>query len=418
MRFALLSLLSALSASHLTAQNLSAYWQELSRNNPALQATRQMAVAAQAEMEIARALPDPMAELMLAPASSGNLAQDMEAWVALRQMVPWKGKIGLKVMQRQAQLALAEAELAAMELELRLMFAEMFAEYYLLGASLTITGEHLELLKTMEAVIEDRYANNGAAYHDLLRIQIELDSLKDRQLSLQGMVEPLSARLCALLGRPAGEGPGQTLPFPKHLPRLKTPQLADAKLFWQQAVQDNPALQAQAARLAAQRAEVAMAQLEKRPDFSLGLQWRFTDAAAMQEDRPLMLSFGVNLPLWGKKQRALVHRATGMAQAEESGQLQLQLDLQAKLRQALFQVDEAERQWRLYGELLLPKAREALEVSEEAYRTGAASYVDLIQSENALLEFSLALFEAESNHLKASVGLQAVLGQLPQNFEE
>jgi outer membrane protein TolC len=417
-RFALLAILTAWPVCHLQSQELAAYWRELQRNNPSLQAARHRVAAAQAALEIAGALPDPMAELMLAPAKSGHFAEEMEASLALRQMIPWKGKIALKVQQGQAHYAAEEAELAVMELELRRMFAELFAEYYLLGASLTITGEHLELLKTMEAVIEDRYANNGAAYHDLLRIQIELDSLKDRQINLQGMVAPLSTRLCALLGRPPTEQNGALIPFPQSLPKLKTPREHSAELLWQQAVQANPSLRSQAARLAARRTGLAMAELEKRPDFSLGLQWRFADPSAMEEDRPLMFSFGVNLPLWGKKQRALVAQAAGVAQAEESSERQLQLEVQAQLRQALFQVDEADRKWRLYGELLLPKAREALEVSEEAYRTGAASYVDLIQSENALLEFSLALREAESNHLKASAGLHAVLGQLPANPEE
>ena len=131
-----------------------------------------------------------------------------------------------------------------------------------------------------------------------------------------------------------------------------------------------------------------------------------------------MVSVGINLPVWGKKINGQINASAHQVGSTESQIQNTQLQLDAQLQQALFLLDDSSRKLALFRDQIIPKATESLNVIASSFQTANATYLDLIQAEKALLEFSLSLHQADANRIKAISAITAVLGQSPFPIEE
>lgn len=404
-----LSLLCAGSLS--SAQDLAAYQQEMRANNAAYQAAMQRWQAADAVVETANTLPDPMLGF-------GIFLQEVETRVgpqkqrlSLSQRLPWFGKLSLAQKQAQAQAYRLRAEVDSIGLRLDMEFKELYAELFYLGKAIAITTDHLQLLMDLESVVTERYENSAAKYSDLIQIQIEIDALRDSHITQKAAALPVMAEMNALLGRPR-ETP---LPFPTVLPDITLP--ADfAKDALALLRKHNPMLVGLGFQIEADQTAVALAKKNFYPDFTVGLDWINTGEAIMANQResgkdPLILSVGVNLPIWRKKYRAQEVAANYRAEASTHQQRDTLAHLEARLKQALFQWDEATRRKALYRNQIIPKAEESLRVLTTGFQTGDSTYLDLISAEKALLDFLLSLERSHSNQLKALASIEALVGK-------
>ena len=100
---------------------------------------------------------------------------------------------------------------------------------------------------------------------------------------------------------------------------------------------------------------------------------------------PWMVSASVSIPLWFGKQRAGVEAAQQAALSAEFNAEGKENALMTELERIWFQLTDAQRKRRLYGEVLIPKAQESLSVSEAAYVSGEADFMNLIDAQRLLL---------------------------------
>ncbi|CAM2009049.1 TolC family protein [Acanthopleuribacter pedis] len=394
--------------------DLAPYFAEMRQNHPAYRAADLRYQAALAAVPAATALPDPQVSLGIFVEEVQTRVGPQKQRLGVRQGLPWPGKRALagEVAAAEAEVLAARREGVARDLEKQ--FKQAFAGYFYLGRAVAITAEHLALLEDLERVVTDRYETSAAHYNDLIRIQMEIEQLGERLASQKAAAQPVRAQLNTLLGRPL-DAP---FAFPPALPAVASlPELkgTDARAV---IAQHHPDLQVLAAHQAKNRTKVALADLQRRPDFHVGLDWINTGEAVMPNTRgsgvdPVLLSVGVNLPLWRKKNRAAVDRARFTLEAVESQQRDVGTRAESLLQQALFQRDDAERKMDLFGERLVPKARESLAVITSDFQTGAGSYLDLIEAEQDLLTFLLAYHEAEQRRFQAVADIEYLLGGAP-----
>ena len=395
------------------AQNLDEYLKEIKANNPEYRAAHDRWQSALEQVEVASTLPDPKVTL-------GIFAQEVETRVGpqkqrlgLSQAIPWKGKLAFKRQRASEMAEKANSELMAISLKLATEFKTLFAELYYIGRSTVITSDHLKLLKDLEGVITERYETNAAHYNDLIRIQIEIDGLTDRLMTLQESANPVVALMNALLGRPVH----QEMSFPESLPDLENPQDLQFKTMANSLPRQNPILLALDHQTAAERVSLKLAKKDYFPDFKLGLDWVNTGSAVSPISESgkdaIILSVGINLPVWRKKYSAAERSAVFRVSASEQQHDDTQAHLEANLKRALFKLNDANRKIRLYEDQIIPKAEESLSVVTSGFQTGNSSYLDLIESEKALLEFLLSLSLAKANQLKAVTAIEAVLGKSP-----
>jgi outer membrane protein TolC len=123
-----------------------------------------------------------------------------------------------------------------------------------------------------------------------------------------------------------------------------------------------------------------------------------------------MAMASVNLPLWfgkysAEKNEAQARQASVVGKREERGR-----QLLADLERVSFELRDATRRVDLYEYTLLPKARQSLEVLEDAFVSGQADFLDLVDAQRTLLEFELSLERARVDGTTRSAELEMIVG--------
>ena len=219
---------------------------------------------------------------------------------------------------------------------------------------------------------------------------------------------PLKAKLNAELRRPLDT----PLTSPTDLTDPGT--LLDAALLHAALERTNPILARAAAERVAAESEVRLSQLSSRPGVSLGFEYISTGEGAPgvpgSGDDPLAVTFSIDLPVNRARYRAVEREARALQRAA-SATLESEMErLHVVLEEELFAARDAERQITLYRNTLVPRARQAYDATETAYRGGDASFLDLVDAQRALLELALSFERARTDRAIAHARLTHLIG--------
>ncbi|MEM7244187.1 MAG: TolC family protein [Acidobacteriota bacterium] len=368
--------------------------------------------AAEERVPQARALPDPTLTFVQFLEEIQTRTGPQRRQLGVSQLIPGPGKRRLR-----EEVARHEAERRRWELEARRLslvhdITNAHLDYAYLARELRITQDNLELLKRLEPIVQRRVqAGDGQA--GLLRMLVEIGKLENEVISLRDRRPVLSARLDALLNRE----PLVLLPWPV----LAEPSGAvlDAERLGERLTAANPGLQALRVQVEADDAGGELARTTGRPDTTVGLTWFDTSDAPEPRPRgsgddPLAVTVSVSLPVWRQRVRAASAEAEHERRASRAELRRLEALLAAELQEATFRHEDAARQLRLHRDSLMPRARQALVVTEAAYRTGSAEVLELIESQRVLLDFERAYWRACRDQAQQRARLVALVGgELP-----
>ncbi|HHI79417.1 MAG TPA: TolC family protein [Planctomycetes bacterium] len=332
------------------------------------------------------------------------------AFVRLGQAFPLTRRLSAK---EEAARRRAEAQAALFRQKSLDVLSEAkagIAAYRFSEDALRISREQLDLLASWSRVLLARFRTAKGRHPDLVRLQVEMGKLEDQIASLKDLLGLRRARLNHLVDRPSDaplalgkgrEGWKRPLPDPK-----------EAEALMQKANQELKALDLleQAAQ-----AEVRVAGATRTPDLDLGLRWIMTGEArnggvAGSGDDPIALELGFRLPIQASRYDALERAAKRRRRAAREKRLERQNRLRSRLREDFYHAQEAARRLSLYGDTLLPKARESVQVQLQAFRAGKGNFLDLIDAERVLLDFQLQRSRAQAEGDKARADLEALLG--------
>jgi len=377
-------------------------------NNAGLRAAFEKWRAAMERIPQVTALPDPRFTFSYYVENVETRTGPQETAFGLSQTFPFFGKL-----ETRGDIQAKEAErLWALLENQRLQVVEeiknAYYEYAYLALAVRITEENLALLERLEPVVQRRIQGAGGQ-DELLRLQVEIGKIENDLDTLRKYRSPLSERLRAAMNRP-GRDP---LPWPE-AKREDLPTL-DKETLFQALERGNPELRALRLAIEREKERIDLAELDGLPDFTLGANYIQTGSARSpgangSGDDPLIFSFSMNLPIWRSKYDAAVREAAAGRAAAISALVQRGNDLRARLDLEFYRYDDALRQVRLYELTLLPRARQALEVVETAYRAGRAGIIDLIDSQRTLLAFQLARERAGADGWQAMAALEALSG--------
>ena len=326
----------------------------------------------------------------------------------LLQTFPWFGKLqargDVQLQEAHRLWAVVAGRRLAVEREIR----EAWHEYAYLAEAVRISEENLALLKRLESVAQ-RKVQGGTGEDDLLRLQVEIGKLENDLETLRSFGRPLSSRLRAAMNWRGTEA----LPWP----RMGDDQagVVDIGALRELLLRGNPELTALREEVRKHGARIELAELEGWPDVTLGATYIATDAARMSGvsgsgDDPLLFSLSFNIPIQRGKYEAAVREARSAQAAALGALLQRENDLFSSLDLEAYKLDDAARQVALYRDSLLPRARQALEVTEVGYRGGTATLTDLIDSQRVLLAFDKAYQRARASYEQTVAALEALCG--------
>lgn len=395
---------------------LNAYLEEGARANPGLQAAFARFDAALDKVPQARAWPDPRLAfgVFTTPVETRTGPQRMRYGVS--QMLPWFGKRDLKASVAESEAAALLAQAQGVKLTLFRDIEAAYFEYAYLGKALESAREELEILKYFESLVETRYTVSTASYADFTRVQVERARAQERIASLEDYRVPLSERLRTLLGRPAGE----ILPMPEGVPFMDTGW--DDGRITSAVTAQNLALAALDAKAQAADAAGDLARREFFPDLTVGVESIYTDAPRMagvvnEGKDPVAITFGINLPFDQDARQAAVRQAKNSARATRLERADKVADLEAQASRLLFGIRDGSRRLELLRETIVPKARQNLDASMDAYQAGKASMLDLLTAEKTLIELELQYHRVLADQAVRLADLDVLAGEeIPRKF--
>jgi len=388
---------------------LSDYLAYAALNNPGLEAAFNDWTRALERVPQAKSLPDPRFTYTYYIQEVETRVGPQRQAFTLMQTFPWFGKLGTRgdVAGEAAEAAHQKYEAAKLRLFYRVKYA--YFEYYYLARTIAITEGNMILLSNLESVARAKYRAGAASHPSIIKAQVELGKLEDRVNTLKALRIPMMARLNAALGRPTGAD----LPWPQAVDHEQV-EFEDEELY-QWLKEANPELRALAYMTAREERSVKLARKDYFPDFTLGAKYIETGQALDPEMNEsgkdaVMVSLSVNVPLWFGKYRAAEREARARVNAAEKRHEDGESNLLADLSLALFHFHDAERKIDLYGDTLIPKAEEALSVSQRAFSADKADFFDLIDAERTLLEFQLSYERALVDYAERLSEIEMLVG--------
>jgi len=327
----------------------------------------------------------------------------------LSQSFPWIGKLEVQGTAAAEAARAARARYEAAMLNLFYQVKDAFYEYYYLEHAIAMTRENLELVKYLESVTRSLYAGGIADFSDVVRTQVRLGELENQVQTLATLLDPVAARLNAVLNRP----PNAPLYIPPELHEEIVDISEEQIMSWLD--EHNPELQAM--QFAAQRARwnIALAKKNFYPDITLGIETIDTAEAISpgtpdSGKNPVIGSISLNIPVWWNKYRAAVREAEAAYKASVEDVVERKNGLIADTQLVLYRYRDAERRVDLYEDALVPKAKQSVDVSLESYRTGAGTFLEVIDAVRTLLDFQLAYERAFADRAQRLAELEMLTG--------
>lgn len=334
--------------------------------------------------------------------------------IDIMQTFPWHGTRGLRgeVAGKEAETLLEKFE--ALKTSLFYKVRLTYFEYCYLSQAIDITKKNLELLTALEQAARIRYTSGKASYADVIKAQVEIAVLEERLMGLNDQKKPLVADFNALLNRDAGK----ELPAPSEISGYNL-TLSEESLFALMK-EANSELHELAVRIDRESVRIDLAKKQYYPELTVGLSYIDTGEARMpgvsgSGKDPLMAMFTVNLPLWRSRYRAAVREAELDRTSAEASKTARENALAADLSRTLTNYRTAERKILLYKEVLIPKARESLDVSILAYTAGTVDFLNLLHAQTTLLDLELMYDRVLSNRARFFSEMEMLAGK---DFED
>jgi outer membrane protein TolC len=390
--------------------SLSTYLKYAALNNAGLEAAFNHWKAELERIPQVKALPDPRFSYSYFIEEVETRVGPQKQKFEVSQTFPWFGTLGLKEDMAAESADAARQRYEAAKLKLFYAVKKNYYEYYYLARAIAITKKNIRLLSELEAVARVKFKASSARHSSVIKAQVELGRLQDRFQTLQDFQAPLIAKLNAALNRPLKSD----LPWPTAIPDFDT-SMSEGELF-AIASSSNPELRAMEHLAKKESSGVKLAGKSYYPNIMLGAGLIETGDANMPEmdesgKDPIIAMIAISLPIWPGKSRAGVREAKAREMAAQEHLKESKNNLLADVELALYHFRDAERKITLYRDGLIPKAWESLEVNNQAFESGKAEFLDVIDSERVLLEFELSYERALVNRAQRLAELEMLIGR-------
>lgn len=378
---------------------------EALEKNPAIQGAASMVQAQRRRVSQAKALPDPTLSLgwmgNAQPFSVQTGDPSSYRSVSAMQMLPFPGKLRLK-----GEIVGKEADAAQFEVEAqrRRVVAEVksaFYDYFFYEKALESTARNRDLLDKLSQIAEARYRVGKAQQQDVLKSQVELSLLVQKQTTLEAQRDIARARLNTLLAR----SPESPLPPPANVrPSTLPSSLED---LYKLARQNDTGLGRDRQVIERNKLAASLAEKDALPDLSVGY---------MYQQRPTMpdmhgMTFSVSIPVFYKnKQKQAIAQAKEEQAASERARDNRQNELLFELKQQYVAAQASERLLKLYQQGIVPQSSLAMESSLSAYQVGNVDFLTVLGNFTTVNNYEVEYFRELADHETALARMEALVG--------
>ncbi len=376
------------------------------RDNPDIRAAVRQVSTAQARTETAGSRDDPMFQYRdwgtpLKQPWDLNQAQNM---FMIQQTFQRKDKRALRTVLAGDDVQMASAEMEKTRQDVTASVRKACIDLLRNADEMRLHDREATLMREALAVAMAKYTVGKVPQADVLRAQIVLTRLKEHMLELEEERDTARAELNILMGiDPANptevlgvyRSPA-TLPSADELERI--------------AIAHRPELAAIRQQMASNQDQVKLGRLAYQPDYTVGLGYMVMPTGSPFRNA-YMAEFSIELP-WLNRQKhdGEVRQAAitiDLRHAEMDAQ---QSRARLEIQQALTKVLTAQKRLVLYRDTLKPQAEATFHASVAAYQNDRAEFLNLIDSQNLLLDIQTATFKAAADMDTGLADLERAIG--------
>ena len=362
------------------------------QHNPSLRAKTLELGSTQANEITAGLRPNPVASYLAE--QLGNRNVDSQQTVTLGQPIETGGKRRRRLESARAATAVTTEEIADARRQVILLVRKAFTDALVARATIELAEDNLKALDEVERLQRFRVERGDLSELELLRLQVQRFAFERDATDARQAGETARIALRSAIG-PAGVA--ESVEIVGALDFRDVP--LDPSTLRRRALEARPDLRAAEAAQAKARADVELARANAWWDFTPQLEYQ-----RIGNDNTVGVGISVPLRIFDRNQGEIAR-----ARSEVSRAAALR---QAAATQALAEVDTAyagvlvlrERVISL-RDVYLPKATQARQTVEFAYRRGGVSLLDFLDAQRTYRETAL-------EHLRALGNLRAAVDQL------
>lgn len=366
------------------------------RSHPRLRAALAAVEAARGKAVQARLYPNPMLA-----GSSPQIAGASSQWNGyVTQDVVTAGKLKLAQQAALRDVQRSEYELIRARFD---VLREVRQSFY----ALLVSQRRMEIYKQLLDIAKRSYeigrqladAGEGTKA-DVLFWSIERDRADVRLLNAAVYIETGRRQLATAIGLPRADvGPIDGDLF-RRLPHFDLKQLQEA------VVQRNARPRAAEAAVAGSQWALERAAVEPVPNVNVMAGYQ-RQVDFPPEDQGLVQVM-VEVPLFDRNQGNIRAARADIAAARADLRV-TEIDLATQAAAAIAAYRTAQRMVDWYEQLILPKARETVQLTQQLYARGEVTFLSLLQAQRILTETELAYVEAQADRWNAAVTIADLL---------
>ncbi len=374
--------------------------------NPEIHVAARKVAAAEAHVPLAGTLDDPQAmyrgwQVPLSKPWDYNAAQNM---FMLGQSFPGRGKRDLRTNLAQSDVELANAQLEAVRLRLRVQVRKAFFDMLHAQDEIRIHDQHVGIAQQAIEAARIKYSVGKIPQVEVLKAQVALTRLAEHMIRFDRDVEVARAHMNTLMGR-RPESPIQVrgeYAVATPLPLLET--------LITTAMQSRPDLIEAAADIDKSRKQQDLAKKAMVPDFSVAAGYMLMPSGQDSRNN-YMVEGSMSLPWLNRRKHDAEVNEAKVAVTEKSAEVTaMKTAAVGQIEESLAEARAAQRLARVYEDSLKPQAEQTLHAAVVAYENDQTSFLDLLDSQMTVIDVDLAAVDARADFNMKMADLEMAVG--------
>ena len=337
---------------------------------------------------------------LAAPAANAVAAIQRQTTIQLSQLVELGGKRGARRGIATAQRDLATMDYEAARLDLLTRVAESFVDVVSSQGSVALAHDALEIAQRLHEAIAARVAAGVVSPLEETKSGMGLALVRIEATKARRALETHRAQLAALWGSSEARferAEGDLAIFPA------ASSLADLRTL----LAKNPDLARWASAVAEREAVSGFERSKRWPDLTLTAGYRRFEETS---DRAFLVGASIPLPLFDRNRDGVEEARSRLNKARDE-QRAVEASLNAALVAAHGALTGAFDEVAAIEATVLPGAQSAFDGTEEGYRAGKFSLLDLLDAQRSLVNAKTQRLRALGDLHKSSARLERLIGR-------
>ena len=304
------------------------------------------------------------------------------------QTLPAAGKRELRFEAANQQVDMAEAELGAMTLDIAARVRAQFYELLRNDDELRLHDEQITLARQAVASARIKYTVGRVPQQDVLKAQVALTKLADHLVMFLQDGDLARARLNTLMGR----DPSRPLEIVGEYRSVS--ELPTTTALQQMAIENRPELRAIRAAMQQSETRVRLTEKNYKPDLTVTGGYMLMPSGSANRNG-YIAELSLSLPWLNRsKHDAEITESQAIVNVQRAELEKLKAAVFQEIQEALIRANTANRLVELYRDTLRPQAQATLRATSAAYQTDQTDFLNLIDSQNTVLDVEYSYFRA------------------------